>query len=102
MTPTIVSMTVQVDRVSLTDKLKYSLKSQKPPSFTWESIKLPDPMAKTINSGLTPVPETRGRTIPAAVNPATVADPIQTLNRVAISHPRIKGDILESLNILPR
>ena len=93
-----VSMTVQVRRVSFTDRLKYSLKSQNPPSFTCESIKLPDPMASTINSGFTAVPDTNGKTIPAAVRPATVAEPIHTLSMVAISQPNTSGEILESLN----
>ena len=55
MIPIEVSITVHEDRVSLTFKLKYSLKSQNPLSFTWESIRLPEPIDKTINSGLTPV-----------------------------------------------
>ena len=46
-----VSITVQVAKVSLIDKLKYSLNNQKPPSFTCESIRLPDPIASTISSG---------------------------------------------------
>lgn len=71
-TPTVVSIIVQVERVSLTDRLKYSLNNQNPLSFTCESIKLPEPIASTINSGLTPVLATRGNTIPAAVSPATV------------------------------
>ena len=95
MTPTRVSITVHVDRVSLTERLKYSLKSQNPPSFTWDSIKLPDPMARTMSSGCTLVPETRGRTMPAAVRPATVAEPMLTRSMVAISHPNTKGGMLD-------
>ncbi len=100
-TPTMVSITVQVDKVSLTERLKYSLNNQKPPSLTCDSIKLPDPMASTISSGLTPVPDTRGKTIPAAVRPATVADPMHTLMMVAISQASKSGEMLESLNSSP-
>jgi len=32
--------------------LKYSLNNQNPPSFTWEKMRLPDPVAKTRNIGL--------------------------------------------------
>lgn len=97
--PTRVSMTVQVDRVSFTDRLKYSLNIQNPVSFTWDSIKLPEPMAKTINSGLTPVLEAKGKTIPAAVSPATVADPTLTRMAVAMSQANINGDILEPFRL---
>ena len=99
MTPTVVSMTVQVLSVSLTDRLKYSLNSQKPLSFTWESMRLPDPIAKTINSALTPVLLTRGKTIPAAVKPATVAEPTQTLITVAINQASNNGESEESFSI---
>ena len=99
MTPTKVSITVQVDKVSLTERLKYSLNIQKPVSLTWESIKLPEPMAKTINSGLVPVPEASGSTIPAAVSPATVADPTLTRMAVAMSQANTKGEILESFKL---
>ena len=101
MIPTMVSMTVQVDSVSFTERLKYSLNIQKPPSFTCDNIKLPEPMASTINSGLTPVFAAIGKTIPAAVNPATVADPTQTLRMVAINHAKISGDMLEFFNKSP-
>lgn len=92
-TPTVVSMTVQLFKVSLTERLKYSLNSQKPLSFTWDNIKLPDPIANTISSGLTPAPCIRGKTIPAAVKPATVAEPTQTLITVAINQAKTKGEI---------
>ena len=36
--------------------------------------------------------EINGKTIPAAVKPATVADPTQTLITVAINHANINGD----------
>ena len=55
--------------------LKYSFTIQKPASFTWEKPTLPAPAAKVINSGLAPVTATIGTAIPAAVIPATVADP---------------------------
>ena len=78
--------------MSLIDRLKYSLNIQKPGSLTWDNIKLPDPTANTISSGLTPVISTIGRTIPAVVRPATVADPIETLTIDAINQPKISGD----------
>ena len=99
MMPTKVSITVQVDRVSFTERLKYSLNIQKPVSLTWESIKLPEPMARTINSGLVPVPDAKGSTIPAAVKPATVADPTLTRMAVAMTHANTKGDILEPFRL---
>ncbi len=43
---TIVSITLQVLSVSLTLKLKYSLNSQNPESFTCENMRLPAPVAK--------------------------------------------------------
>src|SRR5512138_2352837 len=94
-------MTVHVLIVSLMLRLKYSLTSQNPPSFTWASIRLPDPIARTISSGLTPELETRGSTMPAVVMPATVAEPTQTLRIVAISQPRNSGDRLDWLSSVP-
>ena len=90
--PIDVSMTLHVFRVSLILRLKYSLKSQNPPSFTCPNIRLPAPIANTINSGLTDPPVTNGRTMPAVVIPATVAEPTQNRRTVAISHPRNRGE----------
>ena len=47
----------------------------------------PEPIAKTINSGLTPVDSNSGNTIPAVVKPATVAEPTEKRISVAINHP---------------
>ena len=52
-------------------------------------------MAKTINSALTPGLETKGKTIPAAVKPATVADPTQTLMIVAMHQANINGEMAD-------
>ena len=94
-------MTVQVERVSLTETLKYSLNNQKPPSLTCDNIMLPDPIAKTINSGFISVVVIIGTKIPAEVSAATVADPTKTLMRVAIAQPKKSGDKLEPFNKLP-
>ena len=96
-----VSIIVQVERVSFTDTLKYSLNNQKPPSFTCDSIILPDPIAKTINSAFISVLVIIGTNMPADVKAATVADPTHTLIKVAIVHPKKSGDKLESINKLP-
>src|SRR6185312_12785336 len=62
--------------VSLIDKLKYSLNNQNPPSFTCENARLPAPIASTIKLGLMVGScKTMAETIPAAVKPATVAEP---------------------------
>ena len=55
-------------------------------------------MASTISSALTSALTAIGSTIPAAVKPATVAEPTLTLITVAISQARINGDILEPLS----
>ena len=89
MTPTIVSIAVQVRKVSLILIPKYSLNIQKPVSFTWEHIKLPAPIESTISSGLTPELMTKGCTIPAAVKPATVAEPNAMRIIVALANLRI-------------
>src|SRR5512133_128204 len=99
--PIDVSITVHVRQVSFILRLKYSLTSQKPPSFTCASMMLPEPMARTISSGHTSAVLTRGNTIPAVVIPATVAEPRHTLRMVAMSQPRIRGDIPELLRRFP-
>ena len=90
-TETIVSITDQVLRVSLNDKLKYSLNIQKPGSFTCENIRLPAPVANTMRLGFTPVVAINGATIPAVVKPATVADPKQTRIIAAMLHAANNG-----------
>src|SRR5665213_636952 len=89
-TEIIVSITDQDRIVSLIDKLKYSLNSQKPPSFTCEKARLPAPIASTIKLGLIDGScSTIAETIPAAVRPATVADPRLTRIIAAISQPNM-------------
>src|SRR5580658_8440203 len=63
--------------VSFIVRLKYSLNNQKPGSLTWENMRLPAPIDNTIKLGETWVMGIIGATIPAVVNPETVADPIQ-------------------------
>lgn len=79
------SNTVQVNKVSLTVKSKYSLNIQKPASFTCEAANDPAPIAKTIKAGFTPAEVISGKTNPAAVNDATVAEPNATLKTTVIS-----------------
>ena len=94
----IVSMTVQVERVSFTERLKYSLTIQNAPSLTCESIRLPDPIARTNNSLLTVPFNVKGRRIPAVVKPATVAEPTHIRKIAAIIHPNNRGDIFDLLS----
>ena len=99
MTDTRVSMTDQVSKVSLILRLKYCLKSQKPPSFKCDNIRLPEPIASTINSGLMSVYwAIMGAKIPTAVSPATVAEPTQTLISPAIAQPKMSGEIVKFCN----
>ena len=79
------------------DSLKNSLNIQKPESFTCEQKTLPVPTASTINSGDTAPDAINGDTIPAAVIPATVAEPIATLNIAATIHPNTNGGIFHLL-----
>ncbi len=76
-------------------RLKYSLNSQKPGSFTWEKMTEPEPTAITISSGLTPVVAISGATIPPAVIAATVAEPSAIRSTAAIDHAISSGDTLE-------
>ena len=99
-TETILSMIDQERKVSLILRLKYSLNSQKPGSFTCENIKLPEPIASTISSGLAPVCITKGAIIPAVVSPATVAEPTHIRMIAATNHPIIKGLKGKSLSIV--
>ena len=88
---TMVSIILHVLMVSFTVRLKYSLNIQNPGSLTCENIKLPAPVASTINAGFTPEAAIMGATIPAAVKPATVAEPILTLIMAAIIQASNKG-----------
>lgn len=90
-TETMVSMMVQDFIVCLMLKLKYSLNSQKPLSFTCDSIKLPEPTANTIKLGSVLVAATTGAMMPAVVKPATVADPIAIRIIALMSHPNKSG-----------
>src|SRR5687767_10235804 len=88
----IVSITVQVRRVSGTESLRYSLTNQKPPSLTWEQISEPAPIATTRSSRLTGWLRTIGARIPAAVVIPTVADPVATRTSAATNQPSNSGD----------
>ena len=92
-----VSITVQDKKVCFNVSLKNSLYIQKPESLMCDPKTLPAPTASTINSGDTFPISTKGATIPAAVNPATVADPKVTLSKAVITHAKSKGDICNLL-----
>src|SRR5687767_246820 len=98
-TEIVVSITVHDRKVCLRDRLKNSLNIQKPESFICEPKTLPDPTASTISSGDTRPAETSGVTTPAAVIPATVAEPIATLSSAVITQANTSGGICHfSLN----
>ena len=88
-----VSITVQDKNVCFKLSLKNSLYIQKPESLMCDPNTLPAPTANTINSGDTLPAKTSGATMPAAVNPATVAEPKVTLNKAVITHAKSKGGI---------
>ena len=90
----IVSIIDQVRNVSLKLRLKYSLQSQKPESLTCDNNRLPAPTASTIKLGLACVDASAGAMMPAAVNPATVADPMLTRMTAAINQPSSNGLML--------
>src|SRR6187549_3837997 len=92
-TEMVVSITVQDKKVCFKERLKNSLNIQKPESFTCDPNTLPVPTASTINSGDTTPVATKGVTTPAAVIPATVADPIATRNKAVITQANINGGI---------
>ena len=75
------------------ERLKYSLKSQNPPSLTCEKIRLPDPVASTRSTGLIEVIAYTGANIPAVVNAATVAEPTAIRINAAIPQHNKIGDI---------
>ncbi len=84
-------MVLHVLMVCFTVKLKYSLNIQKAGSFTCEKKRLPAPVANTIRQGLILYVAIIGATIPAVVNPATVADPVLTLMIAAINQAKNSG-----------
>ena len=90
----VVSITVHDRKVCFSERLKNSLNIQNPESLIWDPKTLPVPMASTISSGETTPEATKGVTTPAAVMPATVADPIATLNRAVITQPKNQGSHL--------
>ena len=94
MMPISVSITVHTANVCLIDVLKYSLNIQKPISLKCENIRLPAPVAITINSGETPVPSIKGNVKPAAVIQETVAEPIEKRINAATLQVRTNGDRL--------
>ena len=103
-TEIIVSSNVQVAKVSLIDKLKYSLNIQNPASLTCEAIKLPAPVARTINAGLAEPATIIGVTRPAVVNAATVAELDKRMsakevakNGILVYFPRIQCSLLVKL-----
>jgi len=73
---------------STTDRLRNSLKSQKPGSLTCEAKMLPQDTASTISSGAA----TSGSTTPAAVTTATVAEPSATRISAAIPQASTMGE----------
>src|SRR5690606_16420502 len=89
---TMVSISDHVSMVSRILKPKYSLNIQKPVSFTWENINEPAPVASTINSALVSVVPINGSVIPAAIRPATVAEPKATRMTAAMTHTKTNGD----------
>ena len=85
------SITVHIWNVCLMLTLKNSLNIQNPTSLKCENIRLPEPVASTINSGFTPLAITIGSIMPAAVIVDTVADPIANRNNAATTHDMMIG-----------
>ncbi len=99
-TDMIVSMTDQDRIVSLIERLKYSLKSQNPPSLTYgRRTGSRAPTDNTIRLGSTCNRVVNGKMMPAAVSPATVADPRQTRIMAAMSQPSTRGGTGQPCNI---
>lgn len=88
-----VSITVHDKKVCFNESPKNSLNIQKPESLICDPKTLPAPTASTISSGDTTPDATSGVTTPAAVIPATVAEPITTLKKAVTTHPKISGGI---------
>src|SRR3954452_14891944 len=87
-TEMIVSITDQLLMVCPTLIPKYSFTSQKPASLTCEKNSEPAPMARARRATVDPSsPPASGATMPAAVIVATVADPVASRIRTAISQP---------------
>jgi len=82
---------LHVSSVSRIVALKYSLNIQKPLSLKCENIRLPAPVARTISSGCTLLCATIGASTPAAVIPATVAEPIDARSSAATPNARMSG-----------
>lgn len=93
-TEMIVSSTVQIFNVCFTFKSKYSLNIQNPASLTCDAASEPAPIASAINTGLTLIECINGVTSPAAVIPATVAEPNETRKITAINQAKMIGDRL--------
>src|SRR5471032_3264302 len=93
-TEIIVSQSDHVLNVCPTVMPKYSLTSQKPPSFTCEKISEPHPVASTSNSALTAPFDAAamGATMPHAVVMATVAEPVARRISAATNQPSSNGD----------
>src|SRR5690606_27419832 len=91
-TDTTLSISDQDKMVSRMLRPKYSLNIQNPVSLTCENISEPAPVANTINSALVFAAPISGKAIPAAINPATVAEPNATRIMAAITHTRTNGD----------
>lgn len=58
---------------------------------------LPAPTANTINSGEAPPSNRSGETMPAAVRPATVAEPKDIRNKAVMTHANKYGFIFQRL-----
>ena len=91
----IVSIKVHDKNVCFNERLKNSLNIQNPVSLICEPKTLPVPTANTINSGDTAPETTNGATTPAAVIPATVADPIVTRNKAVTIQANTNGGICQ-------
>ncbi|MNE37163.1 hypothetical protein D3C80_1310030 [compost metagenome] len=89
-----VSIAVQVLKVSATVMLKYCFTNQKPASLTWDRIREPAPVASTSSSRFTPgIIPTTGTTMPAPVMVATVAEPVAIRITAATSQASRIGEI---------
>ena len=92
-----VSITVQDKNVCFNVKPKNSLNIQKPESLMCDPKTLPVPTASTISSGETPLLAISGVKIPAAVNPATVAEPMVTRSNAVMTQANNRGGICHLL-----
>src|SRR5262249_52266342 len=76
-----------------TVKFRYSFTNQNPPSLTCDRMSEPAPIATTSNSTFVPgVWATMGARMPAAVEIATVAEPVATRISAATNQPSNNGD----------